>query len=63
MSVLVNMGKILTEDLSEDQEKDYYHCDHCGGKNITKSNIRIKPCPKCGSRMTKDQDEIQQKAH
>jgi DNA-directed RNA polymerase subunit RPC12/RpoP len=50
--------EILPEDSSEDQEKDYYRCDHCGGKNITKQNIRIKPCPKCRSRMKKDENEI-----
>ena len=46
--------EILPEDLNKGQEKDYYRCSHCGGKNITKWNIQTKPCPKCGNKMKKD---------
>jgi DNA-directed RNA polymerase subunit RPC12/RpoP len=50
--------EIFPEDLSKGQEKDYYRCHHCGGKNITKWNTQTKPCPKCGSRMKKDPSTI-----
>ena len=53
------IGMVISPELlNADQEKDYYRCHHCGGKNITKWNTQTKPCPKCGSRMKKDLSTI-----